>query len=195
MKKLMFVCACLVGLTQLGWSQNSNMRAMPGAHGHGIPGYLDPQTGTFTAKVQAEAQHPENPDAPPPTLTEAFGVWNIQITIVDTTVLATGDIVVCQGALSVSDTYPAFGYEEDAAVAAKVSGGAGSCTVTMPYQWYLATPNSDTVTVSYSVSVIHMYTVGSVNQASEDRFTSHVVGTVAVPVNGTHSTTPVTARI
>ena len=49
--KLMLVCVCLAGLTQLVWSQSSSVLK---THERGIPGFLDPKTGMFTARVQSQ---------------------------------------------------------------------------------------------------------------------------------------------
>jgi hypothetical protein len=195
MSKLILVCVCLAGVTQLVWSQNGSLNAAPVGRAHGIPGYLDPRTGTFSTKVQADAQSSENPELTPAVATEVFGVWYIQLTISLYTTPASGDIVVCGANLDVGDTYPAFGYEEEGATQATVSGSTATCTVTIPYLWYLATPKTDMVTVTYDVSLYHAYTVGTATQANISRTTSHTIGSYAVPGDGVHTTTAASPRI
>jgi hypothetical protein len=51
--KVMFVCMCLVGITQLVWNQDHGVDAGRGTRGRVILGYLDPRTGTFTTKAQS----------------------------------------------------------------------------------------------------------------------------------------------
>lgn len=183
MSKVIFVCVCLVGLTQLVWSQSGGSDAVLGGRARGVPGYLDPRTGTFTAKVQVDPQVVENPD-----LIGAGGTWNIELNIALVTKPAGTDTVVCEASLDVSDTYPSFGYEEDSVAIAKVSGSSATCTVTIPYLWYLSTPKTDTVTISYDVSLYHVFAIGAVNQANITRRTDHTVGSVAVPANGATTT-------
>jgi len=193
MSKVVLVCVCLVGLTQLVWSQNAVMGAVPGGRTHGIPGYLDPRTGTFTTKVHSDTQSSENPDlTATPSLTGANGVWKITLNITLTTPLQKGDIVVCEGNLDVDDQ---FFYSESGAVVATVNGGSASCTVTIPYTWYLATLKTDMVDVSYSVSEYHVFTVGSLSQANISRHNDHDLGSVPVPLSGAVTTDTVPVRL
>jgi hypothetical protein len=63
--RIILVCACLVGLTQPARSQQSQ-QAKPTAP-HGVPGYLDPQTGAFTPMPQRSVENEEELAATTPT--------------------------------------------------------------------------------------------------------------------------------
>jgi hypothetical protein len=167
----------------------------PGARAHGIPGYLDPRTGTFTTKAQLNTQSSENFDSALPPLIGEGGTWNINLTLEVYTKPASGDIIVCEATLDVNDTYPSFGFEETGTAQATVSGTAGSCNVSIPYLWYLSTPTKDMVTVSYTVSLFHMFTIGTVTTANISRVSSHIIEVVAIPANGSTTTTTWTPKI
>ncbi len=68
-----FLCTCLVGLAQPGWSQMAN-----GHETRGIPGYFDPRKGSFTP-LRPSASATESDAAPVPTFGEL--VYHIQISI------------------------------------------------------------------------------------------------------------------
>jgi hypothetical protein len=53
--KLIFAVVCVVGLTQLVWSQNQQRMSAGPHHSYGIPGYFDPQTRTFTTGAETES--------------------------------------------------------------------------------------------------------------------------------------------
>ena len=192
MSKVIFVSVCLVGLTQLVWSQNGSASAS--GQTRGIPGYLDPRTGAFTAKLQPAVRSVESPDAAPTALTEVYGKWNIVLTIQVTTALATGDTIGCEGDLE-AEGAPS-GYSESGVTLAKVSGGTATCTVSIPYAWYFSAPTTDdTVGVSYGISIIHLFTQGSVTEAKESRTSSHFLGTFSLPANGAQTNTTASARL
>ena len=188
LSKLILVCICFAGLTQLVWSQNSNLSAAPGGRAHGVPGYLDPRTGTFTTKVHAEAEASVNPDV---TFSVRTGTWNFSLPVTLKTAAKSGDILACEVDVSTFDPIT-IGYEEKAATSVSSPGTRATCTVNIPYSWVLtnltgSTP--DTVTISCSVSLIHAYAVGSgstsVTVAESSRETNHTTTeSEAVPANG-----------
>ena len=170
MSKIIFTCVCLVALTQLGWSQNGNQGTLFG--------------GRSSAKVQSATASPDI------TTTEVFGIWNVALTLVVTTTPASGDIVACSATLDVE------GYEEKGVAIASISGTSGSCTVVIPYQWYLVAPTTDQVSISYKVDIFHAYTIGGTTLVEQSRETFDVIPTtVPVPPDFAHTTTSATARI
>jgi hypothetical protein len=84
---------------------------------------------------------------------------------------------------------------------ATISSGKGTCTVTMPYSWQLATPASDTVALSYRVELDYGYQVTATNGAATlvvpaiANSTRENDGTIAVPLNGATTNEAITARI
>lgn len=184
--KRIFCCVCLIGLTQLIWSQNSNSSIAPGSRAHGVPGYLDPRTGTFTAKVHADAS--PVPDAV--TYSVLTGSWVFTIPVTLNSKTQSGDLLACEIDLSVSDPVTNI-YHEKSVSTVTSPGASPTCTVTIPYSWVLTAPTTDTVVISYDVSLIQAYTVGPVSAAESSRDTSRTYSyTEAVPANG--ATTSIT---
>jgi hypothetical protein len=184
--KMILVSLCLMALSQLVWSQNASTRS------RGIPGYLDPSTGMFTAKAQpAEVGDVE----PPVALTEYYGKWTVTLTIQVSTTPASGDIIGCEADLEVSAA--PYGYSEGASgVSSAVKNGVATCTLAMPYAWYISTPvTDDSVFVSYTISLNHVFTQGSLSESRPDRTTSHTIGSFAMPAPGAQTTTTASARI
>jgi hypothetical protein len=97
--KLMLVCVCLAGLTQLVWSQSSSVLK---THERGIPGFLDPKTGMFTARVQS--QEP-TADVTPSAVTtiDYTGTWTFIIHITVSSVIPSTAVITCEANLSVTD--------------------------------------------------------------------------------------------
>ncbi len=191
MSKLILVCVCLVGLTQLVWSQNSNLSIAPGSRAHGVPGYLDPRTGTFTAKVHADPQASVSPDV---TYTVQTGTWEFSLPVTLKTAAQSGDILACEVDLSTYDPLT-LDYSERAATSVASPGASATCKVNIPFSWVLTTPTTDTVSISYSVSLIHAYTVGSgstsVTTAEASREADHTYSeNYKMPANG--ATTSIT---
>jgi len=185
MSKMIFVCVCLVGLTQLGWSQGF-------VQAKGIPGFLNPKTGTFTTRTQGNGPL-QNPDAMPDTLTEYAGTWTVKIAMTVSSTIPSGAAVFCSADLSLVGT---DNYYESAVAQASVSKGSGSCTLTMPYAWFLANEPSDSIYVHYSVNIIQGFTVGPATAAESIRETdSTLYGSFSVPANGKLTTTNIVARI
>jgi len=184
--KVIFCCVCLVGLTQLVWSQNSNLSTAPGSREHGIPGYLDPRTGTFTAKVPTRAS--VSPDTTV-TYSVLTGTWDFTIPITLKTTPANGDILACEIDLSVNDPVT-YTYIETG-IATQTASGASSCTVSIPYTWVLTAPTTDVVVISYDISIIHGYSVGPATGAKASRNTSRFY-TYSEPVPANGVTTSIT---
>src|SRR5208283_2321768 len=53
--KMVFVCFLSIVLCTVGWTQAQPTQGALGKQAHGIAGYLDPQTGTFTTRAQTAA--------------------------------------------------------------------------------------------------------------------------------------------
>jgi hypothetical protein len=180
MLKMIFVLVCVVGLTQLIWSQNGSSaseRTERDTHARGIPGYLDPRTGTFTTKAQSVPGNQEG--ALDPTLTNYYGTYVITLTITISSNISTSDVIVCTASLSTDD--PGGGlFSEDAAAVASRSGNTATCKVVIPYSWFLTTPGTDLVSIDYGADSFHLFTVGSVNQVNTIRGTHRFLGSFPV---------------
>jgi len=193
MSKFMVVCICLVAFTQLGWSQAGNASFVHGKQAHGIPGYLDPSTHTFTTKAESAAV--QDPDALPPTVTEFAGTWTFKITITISSAMPAGAQIFCSASIDEFDD-PTNSYSETAAVPAIVSKGSGTCSVAIPYAWFLSNQGSDVVSASYDINMYQAIAIGSTTQVVPIRESHDDLGTnFPVPANGALTTTNVTARI
>jgi hypothetical protein len=163
--KAVFVCVCLVGLTQLVWSQNKGIGAF---QEKGIPGYLNPHTGTFTTRAQGSGVKPQDCTG---TCT-GTGVFfreqfNITITNYDQPPSA---LVVCSANISSNDANE--GFFDTQTVTATLSGNTWTCDVPILTYWTLKTPATDTVFACVDVSIFQLFTVGSVTQAEDARDSS-----------------------
>lgn len=92
--------------------------------------------------------------------------------------------VTCGLEVSVED--PTTGYNsESISGTATVSGSTGTCTLTIPYEWLLATTSASTDTMSFTYSV-----------SMGDRSGSHGLGSLTgVPATGTHTMLTANTRL
>ena len=174
MSKAIFVCVCLVGLTQLVWSQNKGTGAF---QEKGIPGYLNPHTRTFTTRAQGSGvQGPEF------TGTAVFFREQANITInnYDQT---TNSLAICHADItSIGDANS--GWYDSADVVATLSGGTWFCDVPVLTQWTLQTPATDQLELCVSVDIISLHTLGSLTEAQSSRSSSQPCLTITQPANG-----------
>jgi hypothetical protein len=182
--KLIFVGVCLVGLTQLGWSQAQHLGASKQAHG--VPGYLDPRTGTFTTRAQG-AGETQDASQEPTALTNIVArlVFNISIVYNDQ---PAGAITACSVDISEFGDPSGLFYTEDATAIATSNGTV--CKVTILFDWALATPTSDQISIDYHIESIQPVTVGGTTLPEVFRTLDHSIPSVAVPMNGQTITEP-----
>jgi hypothetical protein len=159
--KQMFACLiCLVGLAPPVRSQNR-----PSKSDQGIPGYLDPRTGTFTTKAKRSATG----QAAPAATTTIVARLIFNFTILNDQ--PAGATTTCY--LSISPTDAAGFYSESASSTA--TNGGASCTVTLLFSWDLATPDADMVNISYSIS--------SSGGGGQSRSSEHSLPSIPMPTN------------
>jgi len=194
------VCACLVGLTQPARSQQSQQAKPPAPHG--VPGYLDPQTGAFTPMPQRSVENEEELAATTPTT----GKFVITFTITISSSIPTSTLIGCQASAAVFDINPKTGVisntvsESGEAVASR-SGGKATCKVTIPYSWVLLNASTDTVSLGYSVAVYESVTVPAngtspaVTTVFNPRISSQTIGVISVPATGSTTDESVNATI
>jgi len=183
--KLLLVCVCLVGLTQLVWSQDSSVLK---AGERGIPGFLNPKTGTFTAKVQ----RPEA-TAPAVTSTVYYGTYQVYIHLTVSSDIPSNAVITCSAHLYVSDygsNPPNGSYDEDGGVVvANRSGTTASCLVPIDYSWSLSNGSTDTFTVSYDIYALVNVPVGSTNNVVSARHSGFTWGTTPkIPTSASTTT-------
>ena len=84
--------------------------------------------------------------------------------------------------------------EEIASVKATVNGSTATCTVTLPYSWYLSSPSTDTVELSYNLQILSSTT----STAGTVRYSSQFVpgaGSIKVPASGSTTTYTISATL
>lgn len=193
--RIIFVCACLIGLAQPVWSQQTKPTAP-----RGIPGYLDPQTGAFTPLAQNSVESQEELALTTPTT----GKFVVTFTITISSSIPTTTLIGCEADASVielnSTTHMIDNIvSESGDAVAKRSGSTATCTVTIPYSWVLANAATDTVTLSYIVAVDESVTVPAngtspaVTTVFRPRSSSQYIGVIKVPATG--STTDETVNV
>lgn len=169
MRQLMVASVCLIGLTQLGWSQD---RA---SSEKGIPGYLDPRTGTFTARIPAKAAAAVY-SGTSLLFREQF---NITITNYDQN---TADTVACSADIYEYDDANGEFYDSASVIATK-SGSTYTCDVPVLTLWTLQTPTTDSISACVDVSFYEGFTIGPANAAEVVREQDPPCLTLSVPTN------------
>ena len=176
--KLIFVYSCLLGLTQLGWSQNDGA----GAYRHGIPGYLDPHSRTFTTK--AESSRPNQPLAG--TAIVFRETFNFSISAQD---VPSTDVIFCSAYIETEDTNGEW-YDYNKIVATR-SGDSASCSVPILVRWTLLNPTTDQITAEVYVYAVQGVSIGGGGYESLERYSDQPQITLSVPANDTTVTTGV----
>lgn len=180
--KSILVGLCMFGLSIAAWSQNSTSPSLPG-----IPGYLDPRTGTFKAMPQVSDQGIAGNSAP---VTQSTGniVVNLNVTLYSD-VPTSGVGYSCGVNVIVFDNVMfSEPFTESNQIAATPSGRTLICTVSAEYQWALANPSNDTVMISYTVSATGTNGVPT-------RTAVHSLANISVPPAGTTTTYNIYTRI
>ena len=188
MTRITYPISLLAGVCFLGLAPPVLGQRTTAADVSGIPGILDPTTGSFNPLPQAGPSIEEILAAS----TTVTGNLVFHFTITVASLGLTGDTVVCTATASLVDS-PATGglfITESASVGVKEASTV-SCTVTIPYRWTLATMSTDRVSLTYSISV----TGSTVTTVLPNRVSSHGLGSIGVPANGTTTTQTITARI
>jgi hypothetical protein len=176
--KTIVVGLFLVGLSIAGWGQT---QGRPSASG--IPGFLDPNTGTF--KPIPAVSSSENA----PVVTPTKGRIVLSLVAGVRSALPSNEVYTCGISVSTFDATSTLAFEESAQIAATPSGLNEVCVITLPYSWDLTSPGSDTMSISYSVTA-----VGPTNGLPA-RQLNHGVANIPVPANGATTTFSLTTYI
>jgi hypothetical protein len=180
MSRLIFALVCLVGLTQLVWSQDKEM----GLRERGIPGYLNPRTSTFTTRAQSQSS-----EAAPTAPVYYYGAIVIKLTVFVASSFPAGTVFVCSGSASTFDSGGGDFFEEATAVAPAPQNYQTNCTLTMNYYWQLSTPTTDSVNISFSVEADNTGSVGNQTKVIALRVAERTpLGFTGVPSDGTITT-------
>ena len=185
------VCACLTGLMHGAFGQNIPQRNKPG-----VRGIMDPTTGVFTPTPPAVADE----DAAAAAIVPTTGKLVVAFTIKLVTPVPTGGSLFCIVIAAVSDFNPKLGLlnnqvSEEATTKATVSGGTGTCTVTIPYSWNLTNAATDTVDLQYDLEMSGPVTSPGFLARTSGQFVVPGSGAIKVPANGSTSSFKVAATI
>jgi len=177
--KLLIAVTCLLGLIAGAFAQEAETRTSKGTFG-----YIDRKTGMFhpleRTPLSAEAAA---------AITPTTGTFVFNVTITVSSVLPTTALINCAVSGGVSDLKTGF-FSNYVNVPAKRTGNTATCTLSVPYEWSLATPTTDTVSMDISVSTATSSTAGSY----EEYFTAPAL-TLKVPANGATTTTAISTTI
>ena len=176
--KTILVGLCLLGLSIAGWSQNVNRPAVPG-----IPGYLDPRTGTFKPMPLAPASEDETPVTP----TTGKIVLTLTVTLVST--FPTNEVYSCGLAANTFDIATSLTFLDEFNVAATKSGSTLTCKITLPYSWALTSVSTDTMSIAYSVNA------AAPSSGLPLRLADHGIASIKIPPNGTTTTYTLSTEI
>lgn len=162
---------CVLGLSIPALTQNLNRPSTAG-----IPGYLDPVTGTFKPMPQVTGT------GAIPGTTPTTGTFVVNLTIVLRQNYPSTETYSCGASATTFDTASTLVFSDSNQVAATNTSGIVTCTVRVPYSWALTTPASDFVTVEYS---IYGTNGASGTNGLPIRLANHGVDYIQVPTNGT----------
>jgi len=88
--------------------------------------------------------------------TQVYGEYILDVTISVITPIPAGDSVYCD--LTVGTTETTNSNSDTVLVQATVSGtpptATARCTLTLPFEWLLSTPDTDVVAVTYDVAIL-----------------------------------------
>jgi hypothetical protein len=163
--KTLLLLTFLLGLAELGWSQNGNSAR--------TPVQIDPSTGQFRM-MTPEAE------VIPNALSTVTGKFVVKFTITVSSTLPTTDVISCGVSAEVLDTSTQFILLDSATVAATRSGSTATCTVTLPYSWSLGSSTLDKALLSFTISS-PATTAGT---QYPNRYSQHSFASISIPATG-----------
>ena len=167
MKTKTLVCATILGM---GCAIAAYAGSGDAVGAPSIIGFLDPHTGAFRPLMNT-TERPASAEAG----TKITGEFKITgtITIVSPSITSTTPITCSATGIVVDDANGPI--LEEASSSATISGTTASCTVLIPYEWFLVTPTADTATISVEVTVV----------STDVRIHTQQLATLTVPATGT----------
>jgi hypothetical protein len=142
MSHAFLVCVCLLGATQLAWSQTKAAA---------IPGYYNPTTGEFTTHIASSARPQPNAEAAL-TGTSIFFREEFNITISNYDQPTTAQAVCIVTMYSFGDSNGST-FGETASTPATLNGNTWTCDVPVLTLWTLQTPTTDSISATVAVDI------------------------------------------
>jgi hypothetical protein len=182
-------CLCVVGfVTQVGGQAPVGDQALAG--GQGIFGILDPQTGTFKPFIKPNRVKDFSGIYGTPTPTT--GTFDVTITIAIKSTIPSTTTIACTVNAVMEEVYDSHYVSESASVAATRSGSSATCSLTIPYSWYLEAPGTDVITFNYTITTP---VAGMGAGLPATRVSTQTIGYYDMPGSGTTNTIAVSATI
>ena len=175
------VCICLLGLTQPVRSQKTNETTQ-----HGIPGYLDPRTGTFKPLANLAPQEEPEIEAATPSPGDFAVTFNISVK----SSIPSTETIACAFNAQVFGDASGKTVTDSMTVAATRSGATATCKLKMFYSWPLTSPNTDSVSLDYQI-----VTGEFVSPALPIRLSTQTLSSIKVPAIGATTTMTIAATI
>jgi hypothetical protein len=185
--RTILVCLVIfvVGLTPSAFGQLSNHFPLS----HRELGYYDRDTGVFTP-LHSAAQDAEIALATTPT-TGDF-VFNITITL--KTAVPKNGVVACDAHVFVNGDSSGFNAQESGFALATGTGTTRTCKISLPYSWLLASPTTDSVSLSYNafigdgIEITATNGTGTAIQFADVHTSDQFIAPIKVPANGANTT-------
>jgi len=140
---------------------------------------------------------PQSEYAPAVAPTTGTLVFNFTVTL--KSALPKNSVLVCNAGATVSEVGPSI--SQRATGFGTISGTTGTCKVTLPYSWALATASTDKISLSYSAEVDYLYqatasngTLAAAQLVAMDRV-SESLALISVPLNGATTTEAISATL
>jgi hypothetical protein len=175
--KVIFVCLCLAGFTQLVWCQEKSPDATHGTRGQGIPGYFDPRTSTFSTKAEPAGANADSEVPPAGTPILFRETFTFAISALD---IPASAVIFCHAGINTTD--PLGSYQDGNTAVATRSGNNATCSVSILTNWVLADPTTDKITANVFAYADQTIQVGSSSELIE-RFSGPPTLTLPVPAN------------
>jgi len=179
--RFFFAMACVLGLAASCFAQDADTNS-PTMKAHGIQAARAAALRALKAHDQSSAEVPE-----PVSITPTTGSFVFTITIDLHPGFPTTGKIYCSASADTDEfsSLPSGAFSADGFVEATRSGSTATCSITLIYGWYLASPKTDVVALGVDVSA----TFGTLGTppywVNESSWSNTLTG---VPASG--STTP-----
>jgi hypothetical protein len=187
--KYFLALACVLGLVASCMAQNADTDVPTKK----MPGIQDARAAALRAlKAHDLSTEDSTGEVSPPATTPSTGkfVFNIKINV--NPGLPTTSKIFCSASAATAESVTLVSFVDDGAVVATRSGSTATCSITLPYGWFLATPTKDPVGLGIAVTSLTGSSSTPPNQTGESLQSLHLP---AVPANGATTTEAITISI
>lgn len=189
MKRLRFpfALACLLALAASCLAQNADTTESINVQTKTSSTLIDARAAARRALATHDTDQVEPPAATTPTTGKL--VFNIKIDV--NPGLPTTAKIGCEASVAVADITSLDSFENIGEAAATRSGSSATCTITLPYGWFLASPTKDAV----GIGIVVTSTTGTLGTPPFTEAASSQSIKLAVPANGATTTENIVTSI